>query len=313
MKASFGFIVLLIVAGTSGLYAQTAPIFNQKVTDYFTYDPSRTGYSGGSIVFTHQQLSTGFENAPQTNFLGGHTRVLFDQIGLGGSIYYQKAGIVNTYRIAFSGAYHMNLNEQMKLSFGLAPELTRGELDFQELFVLDMDDPLIQNYGNNAQFDVSSGISLHHTFFHAGLVMNRMISLTQGTGSNSPFPGSYSAYLQGKLAVRSNLDLIEPMLFYNRFQDRTSQLDVGGFYTYENLIFLGVMYRTKSQLSGSLGYNVKNRLILGYSYQTPIGDELATINAAHEVSIRINLNKHYFELQGPRREQQTISPELKGN
>ena len=303
--------LMLLVSLMAG--AQTSPIFNQKMTDYFTYDPSRTGFSGGSAVFTHQQLSTGLQNAPQTDFFGAHTRLGFDQFGLGGSLYYQESGIIRTYRITASGAYHMKINDQYGLSFGLAPEITRGELNFQDLFVIDMNDPVILNYGNKTDFDVSSGIGLHHDRFDAGIVMNRMMSITQGLSSNRAFQGSYSVYVQGKVPVRSNFDVIEPMLFLNRFQDGTSQIDVGGFYNYENLLFLGAMYRTKSLVSMSLGYNVKNRVILGYSYQTPIGSSVSAIGSAHEITLRFNFNKQFYDQQQPKRDVQTISPAKKGN
>ncbi len=304
------FLSLGLFLAYSGI-GQSIPIVNQKMTDYFTYDPSRTGLSGGSLVFSHQQLATGFENSPITNFLGGHTRILFDQIGLGGNLYYQESGIIRTYRIVASGAYHMRLNDDLKVSFGIAPEFTRGELNFQELFVLDMDDPVLQNYGTDSGFDVSSGVSLHHRIFDAGVVLNRMISVTQGSESTRAFPGVVSVYGQGKMTMRSELDLLEPMVFVNRYQDGTTQVDVGGFYTYENLIFAGLMYRTQSQLAMSLGYNVKSRLVLGYSYQTPISSS-TPISSAHEITIRVNLNKQYFESQGLQRDADTISPELKG-
>lgn len=292
-------------------FSQSSPIFNQKLTDYFTYDPSRTGFSGGSLVFTHQQLSGNLENSPSTSFLGAHTRFFYDQVGVGGSIYYQESGIVKTYRIAINGAYHMKLNDQLKLSFGLAPEMTRGELDFEKLFVLDSNDPVIENYGNETNFDLSSGVSVNHRLFDAGLVMNRMISLTQGVNSGRAFPGVYSAYLQGKIGIRSNKDLIEPMVFVNQHQDGTTQIDVGGFYTYENLVYAGAMYRTNSIISLSIGYAVKSRLIFGYAYQLPIGS--SEVNNAHEITLRWNFNKQYYDLQKPSRDQKTISPEKKSN
>ncbi|MFK7952719.1 MAG: type IX secretion system membrane protein PorP/SprF, partial [Ekhidna sp.] len=160
--------LLLFLSFFGSIQAQTNPIFNQKMTDYFTYDPSRTGFSGGSLVFTHQQLSSGLESAPSTQFLGGHTRFFYDRVGVGGSIYYQQAGITKTYRITLNGAYHLQLNDQYKLSFGLAPEFSRGELNFENIFVIDSDDQVINNYGNQSDFDISSGISLHHALFDVG-------------------------------------------------------------------------------------------------------------------------------------------------
>lgn len=294
------------------ILAQTSPILNQKLTDYFVYDPSRTGYSGGSLVFTHQQLSSGLNNAPVTDFLGAHTRLFFDRVGIGGSVYYQQAGITKNYRITLNGAYHLKLNDQFQLSFGLSPEFTRGELDFESIFVIDSDDQVINEFGNKSSFDISSGMSLHHTLFDLGIVANRLMSITQGSDSERLFSGMYSAYLQGKIPVRSELDLFEPMAFFNVFQDGTSQIDVGGFYQYEDILYAGLMYRTPSIAAFSLGYLIKSRLIIGYTFQTPLGNSEA-IGNSHEVTIRFNFNKQYFDLIKGQRNTTTISPEKKGN
>lgn len=303
---------MLLVVGQSS-FGQSTPLFNQKLTDYFNYDPSRTGWSGGSAIFTHQRLSSAAPNAPITNYAGAHTRLWYDRLGVGGGLFLQQTGIFNTYRFGVNVAYHLKMNDQISLSFGLSPEFIRGELDLADVFVLDAGDPVIDNYANDMEFDVTTGVSIHHSLFDAGIVAHRLQALFAGEDDPRAFSGMMGVYAQGKMPVRYGKDLIEPMLFFNRLQDGSNQVDIGGFYTFEELVFFGAMYRTPSIASLNLGYYIKSKLILGYSFQTPLNSNRTVIGSSHEITVRFNFNKQYFESRDRGGDTDSISPAKKGN
>lgn len=290
-------LILTIFLGIScSVQGQLLPVFTQKLSDNFLYDPSVTGLSGGSVVLSHKRLWTELQGAPVTTFAAVHTRVKQDRLGIGGSIYYEEANILQNVHASLSTAYHLPLSSKFGLSFGLAGEAYQSRLNTEGKYIPDVTDPTIANFDDGLKADVAFGMNLHHDLYRVGVSVNRLSVATSTEKQETSLLSSYStAYVSGFLPVRSGLDRIEPTLVYRQQAGGESQLDAMLFYDYKQTLILGASYRTGGILGFSTGYNFENRFVLGFTYETLTGDFSSDTGGSYEIVCRFNFNKQYYE------------------
>jgi hypothetical protein len=66
-------LVLGLIGFVVGVQAQDIPLFSQKLTNSFIYNPSFAGLDFGSLTFSRRSNYTAVEGAPVNNFLSLHT------------------------------------------------------------------------------------------------------------------------------------------------------------------------------------------------------------------------------------------------
>ncbi len=276
--------------------AQLLPIFTQKLSDNFLYDPSVTGLSGGSAVLSHKRLWSEVQGAPVTTFASAHTRLKQDRLGIGGSIYYEEANIFQNAHASLSAAYHLPLNEAMGLSFGLAGEAYQTRLNTNGKYIPDATDQLLTNFDDGIKADVSFGMNLHHSLFRVGASVNRLtVAFDSDKQTTSLLTSFATLYASSFLPVRDGLDRLEPSLVYRQQFGSEGQLDAMLFYDYKQTIIFGASYRTGGIVGLSTGYNFENRLVLGFTYEMLTGDFSNQVGASYEFVVRFNFNKQYYE------------------
>lgn len=290
-------LIISVFLGMSYMVeAQLLPIFTQKLSDNFLYDPSVTGLSGGSAVLGHKRLWTELQGAPVTTFAAAHTRIKQDRLGIGGSVFYEEANILQNIHASLSGAYHLPINSKLGISFGLAGEAYQTRVNEGSKYIHDSNDPTIKNFDDGLKADVTFGANLHHDFYRIGFSVNRLSVATSSAKQETSLLNSYStAYASASLPLRSKLDRLEPAIVYRQQAGGEGQIDAMIFYDYDQRIILGTSYRTGGIIGFSTGYNFENRFIVGFTYETLTGDFSNETGAAYEIVCRFNFNKQYYE------------------
>jgi type IX secretion system PorP/SprF family membrane protein len=296
MKKIVVFILILGLMSTVNTYGQLVPVFIQKLSDGVLLDPSLAGYSGGSAVFGIQRQWSQVNGSPQYMYMGAHTRFGQDKMGIGVNVFLEESNILENYYVSVPAAYHLPINKNSGISFGLAPELTRNQLNTDKIVVRDYDDPVIMNMDDRIHLDFSYGMNYHNKLFQVGAAINRMISVLQNDQENSnPLGGYMTFYGTAFLKIRGGMDRLEPMVMYRQQMNSPAQIDVNLFYYNSKGIIVGASYRTENLAGISAGYMWNERVLLGYTYQMLIGDYSGTVGGSHELVLRYNFNKQYYE------------------
>ena len=294
MSRIFLLVIIAICLPFRKIHGQTIPVINQMLSDGFLYNPSLTGLSGGSSTFTFKKLWTGIDQSPVVSLASVHGLVARDRIGVGGNIYYEKVNIFQNFFSSVDASYHLPLKKNLGISFGLAGEIFRTQLNSGDIFVKDPDDPLLTDIDDRYNLDVSFGVNLSHPWFNAGFSANRIGTMLGYIDKNRAFSSYFSSHANVFIPVRNGFDEIQPSLLYRKNSEGQGQLDAMVFYTYDNLLILGALFRTGSIMGFSAGFNVKSRFVLGYTIEMLAkGTQLET-GPSHEFSLRYNFNKQYY-------------------
>ncbi|MFY0627582.1 MAG: PorP/SprF family type IX secretion system membrane protein [Reichenbachiella sp.] len=283
---------LLILLTTSLAHGQNLPIFHQKLTDDFMFNSAYTGISGGSVSVNYRKLWTGISQAPDIFYTSGHAQLKSLPIGLGGSLYTERQDYISNFRGSFSTSYQIDLSSEYSLSFGLGVEFFQSNIDQNNIFVKDLDDPLL-DVPNTIQWDLSSGIVLSHELFDFGLGYGRMIS-DWSNDSTSIFASFVALNGNAYIPVRYGYDILEPRVFYQINPVGENILNASVFYTYDNQYLLGVSYRSESVGAVSIGLRWDNRYLLAYSVESRLDKEGSELGFGHELTLRFDLNKQCF-------------------
>ncbi len=288
-------ISILFTASVVRTFAQDVPLFTQKLTNSFLYNPSVAGNGMGSITFSHRQNWSSVSGAPVTNFLSFHTPFAKDRFGAGVNVFQERVGVYETVSGLAAFAYHIKITDTKSLSFGVGGEYSYFKINTAQVDVIEEGDELI--YGNTSpgQADFSFGITYKSKFFTAGVAANRLTNLTRGfSDTPSQFPGFYSGFVNGTIALRQDKDLLEPMITYRGYLNGESQFDAGLYYTVNNFLILGGSYRTGGTVSTTLGVRILDKFLIGYTRDINAASYGAKLGSSNEITLRFDFNSQKY-------------------
>ena len=289
-------LFLIYITGVSLAYGQDIPLFTQKLSNPFIYNPSFAGQDHGSVSLVYMSSWQNVKGHPTTYFANFHTPLADQQLGLGFSLIQENVNIIQSTYFSTAFAYHMELGEYQSLSFGLS-----GEINFAQLNNIAQEeianDPLLSNFGNQFTPDVSFGLSYTDKYFRLGASFNRMNSAL--ITRSAPLSYYYSGYAQLMIPLFYRKDFLEPMVSYHNLA-QNSLFDFGLYYTLRQLFIFGVSFRTdllgnefgsQNLWRYSLGLALKDRYVLAYSYESQQSAFTNPLAPTSEITLRMDLQK----------------------
>lgn len=296
-----GFFILICSIARS----QDIPLYSQKITNSLLYNPATAGSDFGSLTFSHRKFWSGIDEAPSSNLLSLHTPFAYHKFGVGANLFSEKLGIYDRLTATGAFAYHINFTDEAALSMGVSAEYNNLKVSTARLDVLDQTDQLL--YGedfNTNSIDFSFGLNLKTKYFNIGGAANRIstgLGLSEESNQLSPF---FSSYVNFKVPVAGERDLLEPILTFRQLSTKSNQYDLGLYYTFNNLITLGASYRssfvstTSPQLGATAALRIKNKIVIGYTYETFSGQYNSNLGNSSEITLRLDFrdqgyNKNY--------------------
>lgn len=269
-------IALLLSSLTFYNYAQQLqplPIFSSELSQW---NPATSGLSHGH----HATLSSGagpiIGSYKEFGIRADYGSILLDHHGVG--VHYSGTfslgSGVDQYlnRGGLNYNYQFKFNRRKTLAIGVSAGLSSVQLYRSNDWVppTNVADPLIP-LSESKQLDllVNAGIAYKTPVFLIGF------SVVNITGENpihiSPRPSSYfnirpvySLHASYDFRVSRTL-VIEPRALVRTDGD-FSTADVNLLFKYKFKLWAGISYRTESSIGGMVGYDIKRRYRVGYSY-----------------------------------------------
>jgi len=293
MMRKFLLLTCLLFAGWCG-WAQDVPLFTQKLTNSFLYNPSVAGNSIGSLTLSHRQLWSGVQDAPKTNFFSVHTPFGKYRYGVGVNFYQDNIGVSQNLYGSAAFAYHIQLRDEKMFSLGVSAEYNNQKLNASKFDAVDVDDEVLLRSGAVNNVDFSFGMSYKAKYYRLGVSANRLRALTGSKDSVTQFPSFYSGFLQFTLPVANGRDMIEPMVTYRGLPSGLNQIDAGVFYTLKNTFTLGGSYRSGGVINMTAGVRIYKYVLVGYSRDVYTGDLSKGIGATNEITLRFDFRDQSF-------------------
>jgi type IX secretion system PorP/SprF family membrane protein len=275
--------------------AQDIPLFSQKLTNSFVYNPALAGHSFGSLTYSFKQ-NYKVQGAPQNHFLSIHTPIANHRFGIGANVYQEDVTFLRNTYISGAFAYHLPLSKISTLSLGVSAEYNSFGTNGGPNFTSNIEDPEYVKIVNGIKdYDFSFGAHFQNRFIKAGIAANRLSTTWIKEETKAVLSNYYSAFAQGLIPLRGDEDLLEPYIAYRKLSEINNTFDVGLYYTYNNKITAGAAFRSGNVVSGTLGFRLSKYILIGYSREMITGNIGGFVGAANEFTLRFDFNENNYK------------------
>ncbi len=289
------FIFLILSALT--LEAQDIPLFSQKLTNSFVYNPSLAGLTYGSLTYSYKQNYSNVNGAPQNHFVSIHSPLANHKFGIGANFFQEDVTFLSNRYASAAFAYHLRFNKITTLSMGVSGEYNSIGLNGTpsgDDYLTDPEYNLLKN-GRSNNVDFSFGMHFQNRFLKAGIAANRLASNWKTDTTTLSLTNFYSSFVQGLIPLRGGEDLLEPYVAYRKMSDVNNTLDLGLFYTYNDKIIAGVSMRSGQILGTTLAFRPTKYLMLGVSREMITSNVGGFVGAAYEFTLRYDFNNESYK------------------
>jgi len=290
------FISAFIVFLVNATVAQQLPIYSQYMLNDFSMNPAIAGTQDYFNVKSDNRFQwIGITDAPRTYILTFDGPITSQHVGIGTYIYTDITGPTRRTGFTTAYSYHLKLNSDLTLSFGLAAGLTQFAIDGQSISLQETTDPALPNaFASAIVPDFGAGAYLYGANFYAGIAAPQIIpitaKLTNIADAQDMLVRHYYVTAGYNFDVGNNFS-IDPCIVGNYVYPVPPQVDLGARVLYMQKVWVGAGYRTMDAVYAMIGYVYQKNLTLGFSYDYPV----TTINqysfGTTELYIGITFNK----------------------
>ncbi len=284
-------IIILVFSFAWSAKAQQMGSFSQTMENQYLINPAVAGSSDAMPVFLgYKRLWTGIDDAPSTQMLTFNMKLNNNLGGVGAKIFNYSTGPISKAGLNLSYAYHLNLNDDMKLSFGLSGSLYQMNLNRSDLKLEDSNDELIMNGSEKLIVpDANFGIYFYAENYYIGLSSFQLFGRrVDFMNEKMNFNQNRHYFLNGGYRFQVSDDFqIEPSVLVKYVESNIGQWDLYVKTTYKEMVWLGAGYRSDFEFAPndliiSLGVQ-QDKLKLGYAFDYNLSDLGTVSNGTHEI------------------------------
>lgn len=302
--------ILTGLFGFSDALAQMLPNFSQYQQSMYYFNPSTAGFENMSVLTSFRKEWSGFDNAPQTLFVGFNLNLngleADDIVPSWGHLPDKGTKKSETYKNGLSAFYikdtygfvkqdnfminysrHYRITTNYYVSLGIGAGLFH--LGFNNnVSVHDVTDPFYNQFVGNVPtlttFDANAGLSLYSEKFYFTYFASHIVGSKIKFKNDSPFDEYLDLSHQISAALKLSLTpdiLLIPNISFKAINPYSNYFELGIRAKYKKNIYTGIAYRNNKALILSLGYKY-NRFVVGYSYDYNTARTSRVNNLSHE-------------------------------
>lgn len=297
--------ILLLVLMFTGLvsYAQQEAQFTQYMYNTIVINPAYAGSRGYMSIFgLHRTQWVGLQGAPDTNTFSLNTPIENSNLGVGLSVVNDKIGPTSQNNVSADVSYTIHTSETFKLSFGLKATASVFNLDVSKLNPADQNDPQYKDLNNVITPNFGAGIYLHSDKTYIGIsVPNLVEKRLYDDNSVSVYKQKATYYLIGGYVFDLSPSVkFKPSILSKMVMGAPFETDFSANFLFNEKFVLGASYRWNGTVSAMAGFNISDKLYLGYGYDMET-TKLANYNSgSHEIFLRFELLNNYKRVISPR-------------
>lgn len=292
---------LILAVGIS--FAQQDSQFTQYMYNPVNFNPAYAGSREVLSIFgMHRTQWVGLDGAPVTNTVSVHTPIENSNVGIGLSFINDRIGPSDENTISVDFSYTIYTSDYYKLAFGLKATANLLNVDFTKLTQQPSDPELQYNIDNRFSPNIGAGIFWYSDRSYFGLSVPNFLETKHFDGEdNSVAKEKMHYYIIGGYVFDLNPSLkFKPSVLVKAVDQAPLQVDLSANLLFNEKLTLGIAYRWSAALSAMVGFQITDRLLVGYSYDAET-TKLANYNSgSHEIFLRFELFKNYDKIISPR-------------
>jgi type IX secretion system PorP/SprF family membrane protein len=271
------------------------PVYSQYLQNGFLINPAYAGSRGALSGFLSYRMQwMGIEDAPVFQTLTFHAPMKNDRVGLGIMGQFMQYGVTRSKSIYASYSYNFKV-WQGKLSLGLRGGVDLSNNDYTKIALTNPGDPVFTEDGNSYILpNIGAGVYYYSEKLFAGISVPRFLSYKKTTTNNVQAYHDFKNYdilfSAGGLITFSDAFKFKPSVLLNYSPQATRklyQLDLNGNFILGDLIWVGGSWRTTEEVVvGILQVQINPQLMIGFSYDYPVGTMNSFSKGSSEFIIR---------------------------
>ncbi|MDA7743635.1 type IX secretion system membrane protein PorP/SprF [Flavobacteriales bacterium] len=288
---TLAFGLVLIGMGMGSVQAQQLFRRSQFMTNSFLSNPAIAGTLPETpVTMTFRNQWTGFDGAPETMTLSGHTS-LPNNLGIGAIVYSDDTGgAINRTGLEIAGSYTIDLNNYDAVSFGLSVMANQWSFD-NDLDVWDVEDPALQ-YGleQSLSFDAQFGMMVFGDGYSFGFAIPHLLQSSTGLQASSISSVAENDNFRhfrfmGQYSFQVNNDFrLEPSGMVRLTERTPAQLDVYLRGWYADMAWVALGFRTNDAAIVGVGGQYGP---MGLSYTYDITSTSASYFSPHSHEVTL--------------------------
>ncbi len=291
MKYLYLPLILFCVFATT-LHAQQQGMYTQYMFNGLALNPAYAG-SQESLNFTAlaRKQWAGIKGSPSTQTFSAHSPLKRkNKVALGFLFSNDYIGVTKQISVNFAYAYRIKVGKG-KFSMGLQGGFSNYNNAYTSLYLgPDAVDPKFLQNVNSFTPVVGAGLLYYTQRFYAGISSPQLISYAnksaQGIGMKQI---SHYFISSGYVFDLSESLKLKPNVLVKMVTGAPVQIDINANLLINEVVWLGISYRSLESISTLLQVDVTHQLTFGYSYDIPARYKLGGVNGgSHELMLNYN-------------------------
>lgn len=279
------------------LMAQDQNVFNHYISNQGLLNPAYNGTRdvlSGLIV--HRSQWIGVDGAPMTDAINVHGPIDDTNLGVGAILINDKVGFTNNFEFMAAASYKLQLDRKERfISFGLQAGFKSFSYDGTKAVTSEYGDPLFAGKESKFGFNFGFGTYYYASNYFAGLSIPRFFSYEyqeqSETFKNSLNFSNVHTYLYGGYVFDLDKVKLKPTALARIVPGAPLEFDISGNVLLMEQLWLGLTYRTISELAFLAEYQINRQWAVRYSFDY----SLSSINryakaGSHEIGLQFDFS-----------------------
>ena len=299
-------LLLVLFAGlffmVPSIQAQQDSQFTQYMYNTISVNPAYAGSRGSlNILGVYRNQWVGLDGAPETLNFSAHSPIGVKGVGLGLGFTSDKIGPSTESILTADFSYTIDLDKELKLSFGLKGGMSLWNLDPNKLNIYDPNDYNLRQENHSSPI-IGAGFYLHTEKWYLGLSTPNFLDTDHYDDVQvSTATEKKHIYLIGGYVFTVNPNLkLKPAALLKAVTGAPLAIDVSAnALLYEKVTF-GLAYRFDAAVSALAGFQISDNIMVGYAYDYDTTELGNYNNGSHEIFLRFELGTKMRAKVNPR-------------
>lgn len=313
MVKNLRILVLLVIAACLGLYshsalAQQEPQYTQYMYNTQVINPAYVGSRGSlSVLGLYRTQWVGLDGAPETLNFSANSPIGVKGVGLGLGFMKDRIGPTTTNQMTADFSYTISLNEEdLKLAFGVKGGVNFKDVNGDRLNWYNPNDPSYNFVVRHKSAPVfGAGFYLYDKNWYIGFSSPSLFATEYNYDDTkvSVYDSKAHFYLSGGYVFQINPNFkLKPAVVIKV----ASGTPWSGDFTLNTLLYdrltlgAGYRYRANSGINGLAGFQITDKMMIGYAYDFQTGDLAHYNHGSHEIFLRFELGTRSKPKVNPR-------------
>ncbi len=289
--------VAIALMTSSSSVAQQLPQLSLFPENAYVLNPAIAGSNPWfEVKGMNRTQWTGITDAPRTFTLSLQGPLRNPHMGVGGYLFTDNAGPTRRTGIQLSYAYHVFLNDKVKLGLGLSGGVLQFAIDCSKIKLAQDGDPaLLGQLQSQTVFDATFGAHLYGENWFVGfslpqLLQNEISVFDSQNQELNKLEDHYYIMAGYKYAVNDDIKL-EPSVLIKYVSPVPMKWEGNLRLWYKNMVWLGGSYRSADAVVVMAGYQFKETINLAYAYDITTSGFKNYSSGTHEILVGFRFNQ----------------------